>query len=173
MGEESRGVCLSEHRALLGHGGKCTETPGNNYTWSQFCCKKQNELFMNRERKGASRFPRACGAQERIKKMKEMGGKDPHCNLQFFSIALALLSSTFLHIKVLCVLLIRPLVYTYPIYPRALLLTLSHHKKLSNIFVSPPTMLSSISIPAGFSNSSSSRASLSSWRSSLAAEVWS
>lgn len=55
------------------------QTLGNNYTWSQFCCRKQNELFMKRKRKGASLIPGVWGAQERIKKWREMGEKDPHC----------------------------------------------------------------------------------------------
>jgi len=41
----------AKHRALLGGTGKCTETPGNNYTWSQLCCKKQNELLMRGKEK--------------------------------------------------------------------------------------------------------------------------
>lgn len=51
---------------LAKHIGKRTETAGNNYIWSQFCCKKQNEPFLKRERKGASLIPGVCGAQERI-----------------------------------------------------------------------------------------------------------
>lgn len=67
---------------LAKHIGKRTETAGNNYIWSQFCCKKQNELFLKRERKGASLIPGVCGAQERIFfffKKREVGGKDLHC----------------------------------------------------------------------------------------------
>lgn len=55
-------------------------------------------------------------------------------------------------------------------FPHALLLTLSHYKKTSNIFITPPTKLSSIQYTLLFSTFSSSPVT---WKSSLAVEGWS